>query len=47
MVVRVRKWRERRGLSYRELAKAAGIALSTLYRIEIGEASPDDARAAR
>jgi transcriptional regulator with XRE-family HTH domain len=40
MVLIVREWRERRGLSYRELAERAGIALSTLYRIESGAASP-------
>ena len=38
--LRVREWRERRGLSYRVLAKRAGIGLSTLYRIESGAASP-------
>ena len=27
-------------MSYRDVAKRAGIALSTLYRIESGEASP-------
>jgi len=37
---KVRKWRERRKLTYRELAGRAGIALSTLYRIESGTASP-------
>ncbi len=36
----MREWREQRGLSYRELAKRAGIALSTLYRVESGAASP-------
>jgi transcriptional regulator with XRE-family HTH domain len=40
MTLRAREWRERRGLSYRELADRAGIALSTLYRIESGNASP-------
>lgn len=40
MMVRVREWRERRGMSYRVLAERAGIALSTLYRIESGKASP-------
>ena len=40
MNLRVREWRERRGLSYRELAERAGVALSTLYRIESGAASP-------
>jgi transcriptional regulator with XRE-family HTH domain len=40
MKLRVREWRERRGMSYRELAERAGIALSTLYRIESGVASP-------
>src|SRR5262245_38997264 len=38
--LRVREWREQRGFSYRALAKRAGIGLSTLYRIESGEASP-------
>jgi transcriptional regulator with XRE-family HTH domain len=38
--LRVREWRERRGLSYRQLATRAGIALSTLYRVESGSASP-------
>ena len=40
MILRVREWRERRRLSYRELAERAGVALSTLYRIESGVASP-------
>jgi XRE family transcriptional regulator, regulator of sulfur utilization len=40
MELRVREWRERRGLSYRNLARRARIGLSTLYRIESGEASP-------
>lgn len=40
MILRVREWRERRKLTYRELAGRAGIALSTLYRIESGTASP-------
>jgi len=38
--LRVREWRQQRRLSYRELASHAGIALSTLYRIESGAASP-------
>jgi transcriptional regulator with XRE-family HTH domain len=38
--LRVREWREQRGLSYRDLARRAGIGLSTLYRIESGAASP-------
>lgn len=38
--VRVREWRERRGMTYRGLATRAGIALSTLYRTESGQASP-------
>ena len=38
--LRVREWRQQRRLSYRELATRAGIALSTLYRIESGAASP-------
>ena len=37
---RVREWRERRGMTYRALAARASIALSTLYRIESGQASP-------
>ncbi|MBI2218948.1 MAG: helix-turn-helix transcriptional regulator [Candidatus Rokubacteria bacterium] len=40
MMVKVREWRERRGMTYRALADQAGIALSTLYRIESGAASP-------
>lgn len=40
MKLRVREWREQRGITYRELAERAGIALSTLYRIESGAASP-------
>ena len=40
VILRVREWRERRGLSYRELARRTGVALSTLYRIESGAASP-------
>jgi transcriptional regulator with XRE-family HTH domain len=38
--LRVREWRKHRDLSYRQLAERAGIALSTLYRIESGAASP-------
>lgn len=40
MKLRIREWRGRRALTYRELADRAGIALSTLYRIESGNASP-------
>lgn len=40
MKLRIREWRERRKLTYRELADRAGIALSTLYRVESGTASP-------
>jgi len=40
MSLRVREWRERRAFSYRRLAARAGVALSTLYRIESGAASP-------
>lgn len=45
--LRVREWRERRKLTYRELADRAGIALSTLYRIESGAASPTVAMLAK
>ena len=38
--IRVREWRERRGMTYRGLATRAGGALSTPYRIESGQASP-------
>lgn len=47
MTLRVREWRERRKLTYRELADRAGIALSTLYRIESGTASPTVAMLAK
>jgi len=40
MALRIREWRERRTLTYRQLADRASIALSTLYRIESGAASP-------
>ena len=38
--LRVREWRQQRRLSYRDLATRASIALSTVYRIESGAASP-------
>src|SRR5262245_31169761 len=40
MVVRLRGWRERRGLSLRALADVAGVAWSTLHRVESGRVSP-------
>jgi DNA-binding XRE family transcriptional regulator len=36
----LRKWRERRGLSLRELARKAGMDFSTVHRIEKGTMSP-------
>lgn len=36
---RLRYWRERRALSQRELAEAAGVAQNTVWRTENGEAA--------
>jgi transcriptional regulator with XRE-family HTH domain len=38
--VRLREWRERRGLSLRGLAERAGVSFVTVYRIEAGTISP-------
>jgi transcriptional regulator with XRE-family HTH domain len=40
MIVRLREWRERRGLSLRALADRAGVTWSTVYRIESSRISP-------
>lgn len=40
MLLRVREWRQRRGLSLRDLAKQAGVSFTTVYRIEAGAISP-------
>ena len=40
MQLRLREWRERRGLSVRELAEKAGVGFSTVHRIEVGRMSP-------
>lgn len=40
MELRLREWRERRGLSLRQLAERAGVSFVTLYRIEAGKVSP-------
>ena len=40
MHLRVREWRERRGLSIRGLAKLAGIDPTSYSRIENGHVSP-------
>jgi transcriptional regulator with XRE-family HTH domain len=38
--LRLRAWRERRGLSLRALAERAGVGYVTVWRIEHGELSP-------
>jgi len=40
MIIRLREWRERRGLSIRGLAARAGVGFATVYRIEAGLISP-------
>ena len=40
MPVLLRKWRDRRGYSVRELAKRAGVGYVTIVRIENGHVSP-------
>jgi transcriptional regulator with XRE-family HTH domain len=38
--LRLREWRERRGLSVRGLADRAGVSFPTVWRIEAGKVSP-------
>ena len=40
MEILVRMWRERRGLSLRELGEKAGVSYVTIQRIEAGKTSP-------
>jgi transcriptional regulator with XRE-family HTH domain len=40
MVLRLKEWRERRGLSIRALAEKAGVGFATVYRIETERISP-------
>lgn len=40
MMVRLKEWRERRGLSIRAVATKAGVGFATVYRIEAGRVSP-------
>jgi transcriptional regulator with XRE-family HTH domain len=40
MLLRLRYWRERRGLSTRDLGERAGVQFSTVHRIEAGRMSP-------
>jgi transcriptional regulator with XRE-family HTH domain len=40
MELRVREWRERRGLSLRKLGERAGVSYVTIARIESGAMSP-------
>jgi transcriptional regulator with XRE-family HTH domain len=40
MLIRLRDWRERRGLSVRQLADRAGVGFATVHRIEVGRLSP-------
>jgi transcriptional regulator with XRE-family HTH domain len=40
MIVRLREWRERRGLSLRQLAERSGVHYVTIVSIESGRMSP-------
>jgi transcriptional regulator with XRE-family HTH domain len=40
MKIRLRKYREARGLSVRQLATLAGVGFATVHRIEVGRISP-------
>ncbi len=40
MRLRLREWRERRGLSVRQLADQAGVGFATVHRIEMERMSP-------
>jgi transcriptional regulator with XRE-family HTH domain len=40
MELRVREWRERRGVSLRELGEQSGVSYVTISRIENGQMSP-------
>jgi transcriptional regulator with XRE-family HTH domain len=40
MMLRAREWRQKQGLSLRQLAKRAGVSFTTVYRIEAGAISP-------
>ena len=44
MQLRLREWRERRGLSVRQLAERAGVGFATVHRIEVERMSPTVAR---
>jgi transcriptional regulator with XRE-family HTH domain len=39
-MLRIRKLRERKGVSLRELARRSGLGVATLSRIESGKANP-------
>lgn len=39
-MIRLRAWREKRGLSLRELSRVAGVGLATLVRLEAGTFDP-------
>lgn len=40
MIVRLREWRERRGLTVRKLAELAGVSYVTIVNVEGGRMSP-------
>jgi XRE family transcriptional regulator, fatty acid utilization regulator len=40
MKLRLREWRERRGLSLRDLGERAGVSFVTIHRIEMAHISP-------
>lgn len=40
MMIRLKEWRKKRGLSLRQLASEAGVNFVTLHRIEAGKLSP-------
>jgi transcriptional regulator with XRE-family HTH domain len=40
MLIRLKEWRQVRGLSMRRLADCAGIGFASVYRIESGRISP-------
>lgn len=40
MKLRLHEWRDRRGMSYRQLGTRAGVSIASIYRVENGQTSP-------